>query len=673
MACLSKEEVRSYISPLILLLVPLVVLFNFFQSIVNSSLTLWWAYRVWFPPPFIVVIVVGYLLRKKVRITPQMYAILFALFFLVANTFTYGVYMSGTYSTCQIPSWAQMIPVYMRHSDTFKEVWDMIPTYFAPSGEALDNLWNGGPIDWGAWMPSIIYWTFFLILYMVFETFWGYLLRKPLIEVEQLPFPGILPGVYLIQYATTEEEGKTWLFNFKNTGTKIFWVAFLIGFLMTFVDTLRYFIPAVPSSAYLGVHSVDLTPYTSKFLPGAFFTGNIRVTDILIWLFTPTDFLISIIIGWLIFGVLYPVIGVTSGILPYSPGVERSAGYYGLTHGPFKWMLFCTWGIGLGMGLWVLYNHRDHFTTIFRALYDKKLAAVEDSGLSYRFLSWGTVIISLLFMAFLIGNGVPVFVTLVFVILHILMLYGWTRLMGVSFEFMPTGQQFNWLRYDAGVIAGAWPAAPPAGNKTALVSFTLMTAAANTGQRISNLTMHHQFKIYKLGPATKTLGRDFFFITIATIISAAVITTPLVIWWYHTMGGLANLGPPGPPFYQWVSPEVFAWVKGTPTIPVFNPAERYGLLIGGALTAIVLYYLRTKFVWFFLDPLAFLILPTLPWVWITPIIAVILKYVILKIGGSRLFEEKATPFIVGYLVGYGVNAAIVAFLATFMIGLPKIL
>ncbi len=670
---MGEEVRRSYLKPWIIVLIPIVVLLNFFQSIINSSLTLWWAYRVWFPPPFIVVIVILYLLRNKIKLAPQEYAILFALFFLVANTFTYGVYMSGAYSTCQIPSWAQLIPVYMRHTEAFKDVWDMIPPYFSPSGTALENFWNGGYLDWGAWMPHIIYWTLFLILYMLFETFWGYWLRKPLIEVEQLPFPGILPGVYLIEYATKEVDGKVWLFNFKNTATKIFWVAFVLGFLMTFLDTLRYFIPTVPSSAYLGVYTIDLTPYTKGILPGAFFYGNVRVTDILIWMFTPTDFLITIIIGWFIFAVLYPVVGVTTGILPYSPGVETNAAYYGLRYGPFKWHLFCIWGIGLGVGLWVVYNHREHFLNILRALWDKEYAKMEDSGLSYRLLSVGTVAISILFLIFLLGSGVPFLVVLVFMILHILMLYGWTRLMGVSFEFMPYGHAFNWFRYDAGAIMGAWPPVPPAENQTALVTFTLVTGAANTGQRISNLTMHHQFKIYRLGPTTNTLGRDLFFTAVITIISAAIITTPLVIWWYHAIGGLANNGPPGPPFYMWVSPEVYSWVKGTPTILAFDPAERYGLMIGGIIITFILYFLRTKFAWFFIDPLAFLILPTTTWVWIPPIFSLIIKYIILRIGGSKLFEEKATPFIIGYLVGYGVNASLVAFLATFMIGLPKLM
>ncbi|MEM1582933.1 MAG: DUF6785 family protein [Candidatus Bathyarchaeia archaeon] len=670
----TKEYLRG-LTPRILILIPFFVIANLIQSTVTESLTLWWAYRSWFPLPFIFFVAILYGLFKvspKFRLTPQEYTILFVISFIVSNTFVYGMYFSGAYGLSFITHYGQSPLIWIANDPTYRSAFiDWIPPWWvAKEAAALQAAWTGGPIEWRAWLPSVIYWSIFFFLLTTFQLCWGFFLRKPLIEVERLPFPGILPSAYLLTYSTQPSVEKPMIFNRNLIQTKIFWIAFTLGFLITFLDFIRYFIPEVPASTIIGVHTLDLTPYTRTFLPGAHFYSTVRMTDIALYFLCSVDFLLTLTICWFVFAVLYPVIGINAGFLPYSVGVEGNPAYYGANVGPFKYMYFSAWGVSLGMALWLIINNRKHFANIFRNAFSKTEVDSED-GMSYRMLSRLTIIVSLAFLIFCILSGMPVFVAIVFLVLYTLMLFSWTRMMGDVHEFMPPGLTYNWLYYDAGALIGAWPSPPPAQNAAAFITLTITSVADQPAARINNVSMHHQFKTYKVGHMMKTSAKDIFIATLLCLLFASIFSYAFTIWWYHIKGGLyaraiypgANTG---------VASAVYGFVAvSSPSPPIVNPLERYGLLISGIIVTFICYVLRLRYAWFFINPSALLMLPLITW-WAAGIIGLVLKVLVLRFGGAKIYEEYAIPFVTGFLVGYGVNAALVAFCATIFIAIPKL-
>ena len=44
--------------------------------------------------------------------------------------------------------------------------------------------------------------------------------------------------------------------------------------------------------------------------------------------------------------------------------------------------------------------------------------------------------------------------------------------------------------------------------------------------------------------------------------------------------------------------------------------------------------------------------------WMASLIILIIKWLILRIGGSKLYEEKAVPFVGGFILGAALNALV---------------
>jgi hypothetical protein len=86
-------------------------------------------------------------------------------------------------------------------------------------------------------------------------------------------------------------------------------------------------------------------------------------------------------------------------------------------------------------------------------------------------------------------------------------------------------------------------------------------------------------------------------------------------------------------------------------------------IAAGFVIMVVLRLLSARFLWV-PDPLA--IIPTFtPGVsvhgqWACALVAWIVKSMILKIGGSKLYEEKAVPFVGGFMLGTTLEVLIAA-------------
>jgi hypothetical protein len=673
---MSTHEKKSGLTKRMAVILVILALLAMVQTMFTQAFTNWAGFREWIPFPMIISIAFFYLLgraNKSWKLSVQEYAVLFVGSFLIANTFTWGYYMSGSYGPTALIGIGQVPAIWAATQEPFKSRVAMyIPSWIAPtSASALNGVWFGGAMDWGAWLPSIAFWSAFLILITIWQLCWGFFLRKPLVETERLAFPGIAVGAYLVA-ATKEEDGKMDLFNFSRGWTKLFWAAFVLGFLLTFLDTLKYFVPSIPGSSYLGIWNVDLSPYTKDLLPGAYFFNQVRVTDILIFMFAPMDALLTIVVGWVALMVLYPTIAVRLGWVTYSPGMETgTTGYQALSQntGPFKYGLLVTIGVPIGMGLWMIWQNRAHFAEIFRAGFGTTSGPREEEGVSYRTVTYGAVITSIIILALMIVLGAPIQSAIVFLALELVFSYGQVRAMGDVHEYNSFGYYMNWYRFDSGL----W-GLPPVNSAAMFNSMFMYTAFDSSATRIQSYpAMHHTFKTYKVGQLNDTSAKSMFDTVLLTIVPLAIFASAFSIWFFHNFGGISKLATVANAWAPGTADEAYRW---TITTPIFNIGglERYTLLIGGALLSIVIYIARMNFPWFFLNPSGLIILGAAPYIGVfAAVIALAIKYVVLRVGGTKLFENSAVPFVVGFLVGYGVNAAIVGALATFMIGLPKIL
>ncbi|RLE87625.1 MAG: hypothetical protein DRJ67_04305 [Thermoprotei archaeon] len=636
-----------------------------------QTLTTWWAWPGIYPLPPFLFLLIFYAISKVTgwKITPQELAVFFVVNFMVSGC-AYGEYGILQWTLAPVPTWNIAIPLYAQMADPYKEIFRrVIPPFLAPkSPEALEAWWRGGPFILSEWLPAITFWTLWVIAIYGGSIFWSFFLRKPLIEVERLPFVGVLGHAYIFRWYTEEVEGKPLLFNFRLRLTKLFWVGFIIGFILVFPDVIRFFLPGAAAGVELRYHYWDLKPMTWGILPGADTMIWITTPEIFMFMFAPLDMLFTYVVWHWIWAMIYPVVGITLGFLP-APAGPVGWDYWGYTTGPFKFGYFNVYGVMFGLGIWALYTHRRHIINVFKAGLgiDKRLPQ-EEEGVPYKVVVIGGIIMYLLAVTLMSLAGAPAPWAFIAIIWYILMMYGWTRMMGEVQEFMGSVYHQMGQAYDFGVAMGFW-GPPPARNDTALISMMMWQALGSGGSRMSALAMHHHFKSYKVAYMLRTRARDIFIISLITLVMSAISAEFIWPWWMCKFGG--HTGVKGYITYEtWGLPTTWSYTYGTP--PPITSAERWALTIGGIAFTFIVYMLRAKFTWFILNPVGIAATFIGTW-WATGLIALIVKYIVLKVGGSKAYEDFLVPLAAGVLAGYGINYIVTAWLAFFTIGIPEFL
>jgi hypothetical protein len=148
----------------------------------------------------------------------------------------------------------------------------------------------------------------------------------------------------------------------------------------------------------------------------------------------------------------------------------------------------------------------------------------------------------------------------------------------------------------------------------------------------------------KMASFTGTSNRNTFLVSAVTVL----VSTPLILItkvWIVSMYGLAV-------FHQGGCGIDTLCVQASGGFRDITPLVEYGAV--GYVVTIVLALLHSRFVWFPLEPLGFVIATGMPgnWygVWTVFLGAWVLKTLVLRIGGSKLYE-RCIPIVGGFLSG----------------------
>jgi len=624
----------------------------------------WWIYIAFFPLPMIVWFIIFAFLQRfspRFKLKEHEWAALFVIMFSIAGCY-YGFTGSDGCGWWTVPYAGQHAAVVGFFLDPYRSYWPkLLPSILAPTdSEALRAYYYGGIFKLAAWLPSMMFWAAWIIIWYVGGLFWSYWLRKPLVEIEKLPFVEVIPTNYLIRWYTTESSsGKRFLFDLGQLTSKLFWIGLIVGFILVLPDVLSFWAP-MPTIRQLYFYTIDLRSITDQILPGAGFVGTLATVQLGIFYLCPMDFLLTSVLLWLITCVIYPVIGVTTGILPYQKGAAPQS-LYGYTTGPFKFMY---WGClsAIGIGVVVIWRHRAHFAKILRSAFG---GSAEEEGLSYRFIAWGSMLFFLLAIAIQVAAGVPPIAALFWVIWWILFQYGWIREQGDVQEFMTDTPYYIRTAYDVGIWTGSWGVPP---DTRAFVP-TFLWGPAFAGSRMQPATPVNQFKTYRIAADYGLPAKDVFILTAIIIVFMAIFGSVFHPWYQTVVGGASKAS--GIIYGQWGLGTVNSYVAGTVTGP--SSLEQWAYVISSIVIVMLCYELRARFAWFFINPSAFVAMFVLNSWWYNTVIAYVLKYLTLKIGGSKAYENYGVPLAVGYTVGYGLGLVVIGGLAFFTIAIPALL
>lgn len=550
-----------------------------------------------------------------------------------------------------------------------------VPTDLAVTEAAYSGLRPGETLNWGAWTVPMLYWGAYYFIWIILGQLWGVLFRKPFIEDEKLPFIATTPITYATKtyYDIDPQTNKSRLFSLKQTHTKIFWIFFVGGLIGGIVPIIMEIIPALPAelAGVWGSVSFDYTPYTRDVLPGAQFAGWLDNVMWPVFIFLPFDFLAAFIIAWIVFGIIVPVVLVRTGAAPYEVGVETYTSWYFGWRPPFHYAFFAMTGMVMGIGIWTIYLARNHIVKAFNAissLWKGKESEYYDQEIPLGKIALGIAVFSVSMLIFWIASGIPFIIALAELMLFTLFSICVARVCAEYSVFPPVGIYVTQpTLYSIGVLTGAWSSAPTT-NPAAIQTF-MMDAPMNGWTR-AYLPGASDYILYpyKVGDSTKTRAIDIFKWTMFVTAFCVVFVVVFSVWWASHVGGLEH--------NTWGGGTI-STAESTANVGFeavdYNHTTHWIYMITGAITSMILYALRMRFIWMgFLNPIAWMMsMWIVEWTFPYVIPAIIVKYLVLRIGGVRALEEKTMPAITGWLVGWGLMQLFMGTRTLLVEGIPN--
>ena len=654
-----RRALRPWLIVLALVMPPIF----FFLNAPLHMFVQWWVWPAWFPPQWPVMMLIFALIYKltgKKVSAPTMVALL-SIFYVVSG-WTYLI--GGTHCWTIFPLYTAGMGWFVHglYAEPYRSVmWQITPGFVAPKDpEAIRAFYEGGAFNLSAWLAPIVFWSIFWSAFYVAGFATAYIIRKPMIEYERLPFPYAQPTAFIIREFEEEEAGRPRLLNIRLRPITLFWIGFLIGFAFYIPNAISALTP-ITFPYYLMAPPFNLNPYTRSILPGAKFNGWFAPNEIVVLAIAPRDALLTGVIWYVIFGIIYPVVGVKAGFLPYYPGIEDGNDYY-LTTGPFKAGWFGQLGIPIGLGLWALINYRKHIATFLTAAFKKVPATDEPYAMIGRIFIVCWLIVLALF-AMMTGNVVMGIVAIVW---YILIQYGWSRVQAEGMH--TTAMAYYWGQYfDIGTALGQWGPRPDIRALPVMLGFA---SFGGTGfLRQSAIGPANHIQIYKVADVNRVDPKDIFVLSALTMVSSAITVAALTPWWYTYFGGYLRQG--CVEYHVWNWPGLWQYAGGTP--PPVGAGEMAFYTISAVIFTLLCYFARMRYPWFFINPVGVALVSVwglahgifVLWAWV-------LREVFTRLLGPKGFEKYYMPAAFGFAMGHGVLYWITAVIAFFTRALPAI-
>lgn len=473
-----------------------------------------------------------------------------------------------------------------------------------------------------AWMSPILFWSAFLLTLL----FWGYclntLLRRPWMDNEKLLFP-----IAQIPLEMTRTDVPFWR-------NRLLWLGIAIPAVLESLDSLHFtFFPLMPYVALKPDDSLNLTknlidrPWNSLgYFVLAFYPLAIGLT-----------FLLSAEISFSCW--FFYLVGKAELVLATVYGFHDAGASLAASRTPY--LLEQGTGAFLGLAVLSLYGARGHLTACARqAVTGKRELDDRDEPMSYRAAVIGWVVSGAAMVGFAMAMGMAWHVAAAFFGFYFLFLVTYTRIRAeaglpwvMAALFNPHGIMLDTI--GQGRYTGQ--------DLTAFARFqwfdmdwrSHMTANQMDGLKIARATgVSLRGLSLAIGVATVTalLGSWLACLHIFYTYGAS---TAKVNTWYATMGRV--------PF------DILQNQLNTPTST--DTPRVWAMTVGAGMTTL-LSLLRTRFVWWPLHPIGYVVANTftMDWLWCPALLGWASKTLTLRYGGMKTYRV-VLPFFVGLIVG----------------------
>lgn len=517
------------------------------------------------------------------------------------------------------------------HYATPENHWDTWFRFLTPwatvsDPEAVKTFYQGQSSFWTPahlriWTVPVASWSLFLLTLL----FWGYcantLLRRSWMDQERLLFP-----IARIPLEITREDVPFW-------HNKTFWAGIALPVVVESLNSLHFtFFPTLPFLHIKPDSTLNIMQYfTDKpwnslgYFSFAFYPLAIGLTFLL-----STDISFSC---WFFYFIDKAELLWATAFGFHDAGASTSSARM-----PYLWEQAT--GAWLALALLSLYASRRHLAACLRKAVTGQGIDDRQEPLSYRTAVFGMLAASVVLVSFAVALGMAWHVALLFFVLYLLFLITYTRIRaeaGLPWVFSPQftahgsmldiGGQGHYGAQDlTGIARLSW-----------------------FEQDYRSHMMPNQIDAMKyVSESGGSLRRLSLALGIATVMA-------LLGSWISCLHIFYSYGASSAKVNTWYADNgrwPYEWLQNQLHNPLPTDVPRlWGTAVGGGVT-LLLTVMRTRFVWWPLHPIGYVVAQTftMDWLWCPTLIGWACKTLVLRYGGLNSYR-RALPFFLGLVVG----------------------
>jgi hypothetical protein len=520
-----------------------------------------------------------------------------------------------------------------------------IPGWFAPTDvAAVDSFFEGrASVPWSLWWGPLAVWSSFILALFGCELSLVLLFRQQWIRNERLSFPMAQVPLELVQSADRGPSGPGRVI--RSSG---FWIGAAIAFGLTFLDHLTWYVPWLPAPPiyYEAVAAQKVGPIAAL--------GQI---NIIVWpdfvaiaYLIPKDISFSCWVFWLV------RVAMTAGAIAAGGAPQPAEPWSG---SDFPAPPYQGAGAMLALGVWAVWLARPHLLHLVRSAWRSPEGQDAGGGIAYRWILLTLVLSFGYLVVFFWTAGARLVVGLLIVGLMVTYHMVWAKMRaetGIgfnSFTFpltldslvqVPFGSAFLRRPEIIALYSTRW--AHMGGNQ---MHFEVVGSNAIEGLKIADSGR------IAARPLTLALIVGF---ALSLAVGAWLMLAGIYPYGFLNTGAASDAGGNGILEGHLISNGDNIYQLFTSTVKPDMP----GLMAigGGAAAALAMGVLRSRFWWWPLHPVGYM-LSNLSWGmnrhYLQFFIGWAAKTAVLRWGGLRLYR-RTMPLAVGVIIGVQVNAAV---------------
>ncbi|MBO3804204.1 MAG: hypothetical protein JTT11_10140 [Candidatus Brockarchaeota archaeon] len=610
-------------------------------------------------------LILAYPLRSKFNISPV----------LLTCIYISGLVTSWTLGCNENPmfpaSWAQ----YALYSEGVLSPpiteWWWIP----PKNEILNMRVGGMPVNWVAWAPSIFFWSWAFYANFILGLGISSVFRQRWIDVERLPFPLTL-SAYEILRRIPRSEG--------DRNMKPFVVGILLGLAFEVPIFMANIFPWFPdvyswriNTCPPGVHQVHPGDMIGDNVVGYFLLNKDPIAFGMFFL-AP----LSVSFSVMIFTLAMMILEQVAYFMGYYTGIFTCGGCARIWYPPAIYIgppFYWAWVSGIGgafaLTTMVFYHSRSYLKGTLLAALGRPSdlsEAQKKEAMSYR-MAYLTVVAGVfVLLGFLLSAGIDILTALTILIVTCFVnqiasvyIYAHTGFPTINECGSAWGSWAMTLRFPEG------PGPKPHSQNFVMANWLTENWTDVPDNGASN-GLFTTIMAYKMGSLTNVSNKSILRVTVICWLLAIPAVFLTRTWISHVFGvRILNFGNLAAGCElsgeMWCIGSAFAGTPPAGTLALYGAA--------GFLIVVTLSLMRARFIWWPIDPLGLVIVASASGahmgVWSAFTAAWVVKTIVLRAGGSKLYENYGVPTVGGFMGGvaianlFGVAAGSIRFFYPF--------